>query len=615
MTGSSATPVPARHLVHDGKDLAIAIAVGLLTVVGFGVWLWGEAAGLLARLALPSVPVSQGISIAARLPQHLADPRAAWPGSAATSLPGPVLFYTAGLALLAISGALGIAAGRVWTRFKRRDDGLATRKDLATHLAERAVLARGPVVRPSLANSPFGLTDVGLPLGASTPEKIRLAISTEDSAIVLAAPRQGKSSQVVIPWVHRWPGAALVTSIRMDVLLATATRRAQRGPVAVMAPTGMAGWPSTVRWSPTAGCKNLDKARQRAEVMVTVGRSEKQDSSNAGYFGANATNLLTLWLHAAALAGRSMTDVLAWSLNERDDASVKILRDQPQAAPGSAQLLDGLYRTPPETKSGLWTTVQTALAPLLSPAAQSTFCPADGDSFDLEEFLRSRGTIYLLVAEKQAAALSPLIAAFVDEMIETAKRLADAVPGGRLDPPLGLFLDEIANVVPLPSLPALMSFAGGSGIFVAAIFQSRAQAEARWGAEQAAMLWGAATVKIILGGVSGNELRDLSDLVGEYDRHMTSYQRSDDGSISTGTSIQEHKAMSAKAIRTLSSAKREALVIHATTPAAKVRMTRHYEGPDKALYAQAEKDARAILQGLDEIALPAPATHAKESAR
>lgn len=390
--------------------------------------------------------------------------------------------------------------------------------------------------------------------------------------------------------------------MRMDVLLATATLRANAGPVAVMAPTGITSWPSMLRWSPTSGCASLDKARQRAEVMVTVGRSEKQDSSNAGYFGANATNLLTLWLHAAALSGRSMHEVLTWSLSDRDDTPVKLLRDQPNAAPGSAQLLDALYRTPPETKSGLWTTVQTALAPLLSPTAQATFCPDGGESFDLEEFLRSNGTIYLLVAEKQASALAPLIAAFVDELIETAKRIADTMPGGRLDPPLGLFLDEIANVVPLPALPALMSFAGGSGIFIAAILQSRAQAEARWGTQQAAMLWGAATVKLILGGLAGSELRDLSDnLVGDYDRQMTTYQRSDDGAITTGTSVQQHKTMTAEDIRTLDSTKREALVIHATTPAVKIRMTRHYEGPDAVLYAAAERDARSILADQKEL--------------
>lgn len=127
-----------------------------------------------------------------------------------------------------------------------------------------------------------------------------------------------------------------------------------------------------------------------------------------------------------------------------------------------------------------------------------------------------------------------------------------------LTPPLRLFLDEIANVVPLLSLPNLMSFAGGFGIFIAAIVQSRAQAEARWDVEQAAMLWGAATVKLILGGLSGAELRDLSEnLVGEHDRQMTTYQRSDDGSITTGTSAQQHKTMTVEEIRTLGSADRD----------------------------------------------------------
>jgi type IV secretory pathway TraG/TraD family ATPase VirD4 len=585
----------ARHLVNDGKDLLLVIGLALLSLASVGVWLWGEAAGILAHRSPPRVAISQALSVAARLPAHLRNPRDAWPTSVRATLPGPTLFYVAGLLLMVFVLVLCAATARIWVRFKRRTDGFATAKDLRAHLAETAVLARGPIVRPSVARHGYSLIDVGLPLGRSIPDGLPLAVSLEDSVLVIAAPRQGKSSQVAIPWLHRWPGPALCTSMRPDVLIATATLREQCGPVAVMAPTGMTRWPSMVAWSPTSGCQNLDKARQRAEVMVTIGRSEKRDSSNAGYFGANATNLLTLWLHAAALAGRTMSEVLAWSLNERDDTPVKLLRDQPAAATGAAELLDGLYRTPPETKSGLWTTVQTALAPLLSPTGQSTFCPAVDSGFDIEDFLRSKGTVYLLVAEKQAVALAPLIAAFVDELIDAAKRLADTMPGGRLDPPLGLFLDEIANVVPLPSLPALMSFAGGSGIFITAILQSRAQADARWGKDHAAMLWSAATVKLILGGLSGHELRDVSDLVGDYDRHMTTYQRSDDGALTTGTSLQQRRTMTAQDIRTLSSSKREALVIHATTPAVIIRMTRHYEGPDAVLYARAETEASAIL--------------------
>src|SRR5262249_36583206 len=150
-----------------------------------------------------------------------------------------------------------------------------------------AVLARGATVRPSLKGTRFGIDDVGVRLGRSHPDKVDLAVSTEDSVLVFAAPRQGKTSQVLIPWTTSWPGPALVTSLRPDLLLATATLREQTtgGTVAVMAPTGMAAWPRMVRWSPTDGCRDLDKARRRAEVMVTVGRGGAQDSSNAGYFG------------------------------------------------------------------------------------------------------------------------------------------------------------------------------------------------------------------------------------------------------------------------------------------------------------------------------------------
>jgi type IV secretory pathway TraG/TraD family ATPase VirD4 len=50
----------------------------------------------------------------------------------------------------------------------------------------------------------------------------------------------------------------------------------------------------------------------------------------------------------------------------------------------------------------------------------------------------------------------------------------------------------------------------------AAVFQSMAQARNRWGADAAAMLWGASTVKAILGGLAGEDLREISELAGEY---------------------------------------------------------------------------------------------------
>ncbi len=139
-----------------------------------------------------------------------------------------------------------------------------------------------------------------------------------------------------------------------------------------------------------------------------------------------------------------------------------------------------------------------------------------------------------------------------------------------------------------------MSYAGGSGIFTLGVLQNRAQAEHRWGREGAAMLWGAANVKIALGGLSGEELRDLSALAGEYREALTSYQRGSTGRT-LQTTLTDRKVITPEEIRTLSEQDRHALIIHATTPAVRARMPRHYEGPDRTHYAAAREYARDAI--------------------
>ena len=109
MAAHSDGPSPARHLVHDGKDMVIMLGVTLFAVAGVGTWLWGEAAGLLARGGFPRVAMTQSITIALHLPGHLGDPRGAWPLAAASSLPGAPVFYLAGVLLLVL-GAAGKSA-------------------------------------------------------------------------------------------------------------------------------------------------------------------------------------------------------------------------------------------------------------------------------------------------------------------------------------------------------------------------------------------------------------------------------------------------------------------------------------------------------------------------
>jgi type IV secretory pathway TraG/TraD family ATPase VirD4 len=589
----------------SASDIVLLGAIAVVAVTGAGTWLTGQVAGLLFDQRWPSVSFPAAVEAAMALPRHLGDPREAWPAGARPDLPGAAGFAVSALLTLLLLGTAAVLGAREWSR-RRPRQGFASHARMRQTLSEKAIIKRGPAVRPSLGKGRrIRVEDVGVRAGRADPAGIPLALSIEDSVLLLAAARSGKTSQIIIPWLDGWPGPAFVTSVRPDVLLATAIPRRGKGPVKVMAPTGMTDWPDTLTWDLTSGCGNFNKARVRADVMVTVGKSaEASDSTSSGYFSMSATNLLAGWLHAAALAGGSTSDLLRWAFDERIDEPIRILGSHPGAVEGGAAMVDALYRLPADsTRASLWTTAQTAIA----PDARAVFTPPPGRSTDLAAFLREGGTAYMIVDERRASALSPVIAAFADELIETAAAMAASMPGGRLDPPLGMLLDEMGNIVPLPQLPALMSFSGGTGIFICGVLQNMAQARQRWGRDGADMLWGAATVKAILGGLSGPELDDLSRLCGEYRETVIGWQRGQGGSTLSAT-LQDRRTMTPEQIRTLDTLQREALIIHSSTPVVRTRMTRHYEGPRRDVFAASVAESRRIagLQAPGAAARPGP---------
>jgi type IV secretion system protein VirD4 len=585
-----------RPVSSSPGELVFIAVLGAAAAVIAGTWVTGQLAGLLFRHAWPPAGIGQAPQITFAVLGHLHDPALAWPARARPALPGPAGFAVAAAAVTAVAGAAAWLAARTWLG-SRSPAGFASGRQLGAALTERAVIARAAITRPSLAGIParrIPLTQAGVRLGRAVPGGTRLAISGEESVVVLAGTRAGKTSQVIIPWLADWPGPALVTSVRPDVLTATAALRTAGGPALVLDPAAMTRWPDRLAWSPVAGCADYGKARQRADIMITVGRGQQADSTGSGFFAANAVSLLAGWLHAAALAGTTMNDVLSWAFAGHYDTPVRLLAGHRDAAPGIADMLAALYRLTDATRTSLWATVQAALAPLLSPAARAVFTPPPGGSADLGALITSRATVYLIVEKDKATGLAPVITAFCAELTETAKQLADRSPGGRLDPPLGLFLDEAANITPLPQLPDLMSYAGGTGIFTTVVLHSIAQARTRWGPDGAAMLTGAASVKLALGGLSGDELRALSGLAGEVDQAQLSWQHGP-GGTTMHHAARTQPVISPAQIRTLDAGRREALVIHASTPAVKITMTRYYEGPRKNDFEHAAARARQVL--------------------
>jgi type IV secretory pathway TraG/TraD family ATPase VirD4 len=196
--------------------------------------------------------------------------------------------------------------------------------------------------------------------------------------------------------------------------------------------------------------------------------------------------------------------------------------------------------------------VSLALSCLADPRVLDAVSPAAGEEFDPASFLTSNGTLYLLATGAGAGASWSLVAAFIEDLVETARHLAAASPGARLDPPLLMALDEIGNLSPLPSMPVLMAEGGGTGITTMPVLQSLSQARDKWGDHAAGAIWDASIVKVVLGGTSAaRDLQDLSALIGERDQRTDSISVGDYGSRSLQRSMRRVAVMPPEAIRTL----------------------------------------------------------------
>ena len=422
-------------------------------------------------------------------------------------LVGPVLFFAAALAVGSVLG---------WRRWKqsgawlRKDilnrDGIARRAEILHDFGARAVRRRGKFTRPGLSKPK--IEDVSWALGRS--HGVTVHVSTEESMVIQGAPRSGKGLYVVINAILDAPGAVVTTSTRADNLVVTMQARAYGGrPVTVFDPQGMSGLPSTLRWSPVRGCEDPDIATRRALVITA---DTEMKGENAAWQKRSLIVLQCL-LHAAALSGEGVRAFRRWSSSPVLAREALEVLSRPRAALGWQADLMGILEDDPRNTSNSWIGVSAAVAPLSSPKVLAALDPQEAsEEFDPKAFIRERGTLYLIGTRAGAAAAGPYLSALIDDIDNAAREMAFVSSGGRLDPPLSLILDEIANLAPWPGLPVALSDGGGIGISTLVVLQSLSQARTGWSIEEAATIWYSAIIKVIFGG--GSDERDLRSLAG-----------------------------------------------------------------------------------------------------
>ncbi len=573
-----------------GEDRGFTLFVGALAAVlalsGL-LWAAGQLSGLITGAGWPASTAGQAPTIAAGvLARHPGNPAAAWPQAARSAVAGPGWVWGLAAVLLAAATVAGYAALHGWRRVAGGRDrgpgrrpGMASGSDVGRHLSARAVQARAGAVRPSLSGSRRPAPHlVALRLGRDALTRQPVWGSVEDSYIVLGPPRAGKGVHLVIPLTLDAPGAAIVTSTRPDVLRATWAARNEHGPAALFDPQDLSGQGNSLRWSPVRGCAEPLTAILRARALVAGAKLDAGNVTGGDFWKSTAEAVVRCYLHAAALGGRGVTEVLRWVANPADTAPVELLRRSTGAAAGWAEELAAQADADTRHRDNVWAGVRRAFDCLADPRVLAACSPGAGEDFDPDAFLDGDGTLYLLGSAAAQLSVAPLITALVEDVVEAARRRAARAPGGRLDPPLALMLDEAANIAPLPSLPSLLSDGGGTGLTTVAVLQSLAQARARWGAEQARAMWDAATVKVVLGGLADiDDLEDISRLAGEYDQTTTSRTSSTTGG-SRSTSLRRARVLPVEELRTLPFG--SALLLHRTLRPVRLKMTPWWKRPD-----------------------------------
>jgi type IV secretion system protein VirD4 len=159
------------------------------------------------------------------------------------------------------------------------------------------------------------------------PAPGRLTLGRVDGRLVATEPQVslavvgptgcGKTTGFAVPALLEWAGPVICTSVKTDLIRATIRHRSSLGKAWVFDPSGATvtddnpgGLGST--WSPLGTCSAWGGAIRMAEWLCEAAQPRRDTVTDKDYWYSQACKALGPHLHAAAMSGRTMRDVLRW---------------------------------------------------------------------------------------------------------------------------------------------------------------------------------------------------------------------------------------------------------------------------------------------------------------
>ena len=523
-------PVPpnGRHAPEPGNSEIEQrlIGYGLATTgaAGLLVWLSGQLAGLMFGHTWMHLSPGDVAAVLWHLPGTLSDPKMAWPADVRGVLPGPVGMYACvAMVVGGIAGGIAAVVRTVTQYLPGRASGHRPGREHTRRHRKGSVWAGGRELRLLFVRRPTpGRVIVGRTSRLAGLAKGGRLLASEDchSVLVFGPTGSFKTSGLLVPGILDWQGPLLATSVKPDVLRATMGQRACKGEVTIIDPLGASG-EVAAQWTPLASCGTWLGAQQMAVMLANAIEqtpTEEQRPEHR-FWKTMGIRFLAPMLHAAAVKGLCMRDVLHWLDTREDDQVTEILE-----ATGVQAALDAWNSSQSRGERARDSLYATAEEVLHVYANEQVAAWTEGHNLDVDYFLQGDNTIYLYAPAHQQRLLRPLFETITQQVVAAAQERAAKNPDGMLSPRLGLFLDEAGNCAALSEMDVLATTARGQGIQLVTVWHDKSQLEARYGAKASTIL-NNHRAKLFLSGLADLSALELgSRLIG--DRQQVEHSRS-----------------------------------------------------------------------------------------
>ena len=394
---------------------------------------------------------------------------------------------------------------RLWLHLKP-GSGFASLPELWLRWGRFAALLSGGRARPGLsyrARLTRPTTEFAVRLGRAQYWRCAFA-ALELQTLILAPPRTDKTGQLA-DRVMSHPGPALTTSTRRDMdRLTSALREAcGLGPSYRFNPEGVGGESSDMVFDLLAVCTDELMAYRMADWLA----GSTPGYGDLAWFEEQGTMGMSGLLMAAARTGADLAEVYRWAQRRGHERALEAL-----AAHGNEELYAVVRSLMEENRTAA--SVRSTIARALKWAAipQLAAAVARGGSFDVDRFLLTGGTLHMIASGDASSVITPLFRALASYVHHRAGLLGSRSPGGRLDPPLLMAMDEAAQVCPV-DLPSMLADSAGKGIAIVTVAHSIAKLEERYEKAGAAAIWNLSGVKILLRGITESQVMEDIDRI------------------------------------------------------------------------------------------------------